>query len=183
MKNWLDNMGDKLKNNQLASKLVVGLGLLGMALIVCAELFGAGDEGNASTTAATQSILETEGQGVTTATISTEETYRQNLEESLAALIAQLDGAGQAVVMVTLVSGEETVYAYNTTETETQSSQSHVLLDDGTALSETVLTPAVCGVVVLCEGGDSVVVEAKIVAMLTALFDISSNHISVEKLA
>lgn len=187
MKDWLEQAGERLKGNGLAGKLVIGLGLLGMALILCAELFATSGNDNTVVDATEGSgVILIDGgasEGVTTVAISTEESYRAALEENLSALVSQLDGAGQAVVMITLISGEETVYAQNVTTSETQTSESHVLLDDGSALSEMVLTPTVCGVVVLCEGGDSVIVEAKITAMVTALFDISSNHVSVEKLA
>ncbi len=171
---------EQFKGKPPATKLVVYLGLLGMGLILVCSFF---DTDSSVQVASSQTVLAVEGEGVTTIAISTEESYRNALEENLADLISQLDGAGQTAVMITLTSGEQTVYAQNTTQSDTQSSQSHVILEDGSALSETVLTPTVCGVVVLCEGGDNIVVEAKITAMVTALFDIASNHVSVEKLA
>ena len=62
--------------------------------------------------------------------------------------------------MVTLESGEETIYALDTLSGQTQEQQTHVLLDDGTALAQTVCTPRVCGVAVVCEGGGDVRVAA-----------------------
>ena len=43
--------------------------------------------------------------------------------------------------MVTLESGEETIYALDTLSGQTQEQQTHVLLDDGTALAQNGLHP------------------------------------------
>ena len=71
--------------------------------------------------------------------------YRQQLEQQLSDLITQVEGAGKTTVMITLESGEETIYALDTLSGQTQEQQTHVLLDDGTALAQTVCTPRVCG--------------------------------------
>ena len=47
-----------------------------------------------------------------------------------------LDGAGKTVVMVTLESGEETSYAVDTQSGQMQNQETHVLLEDGSALEE-----------------------------------------------
>lgn len=177
MQEWLEKLRAEYDSKKLGGKVVVALGLLGMGLIVCSELCA-----SPSTTADSASAALAVDAQITSESASDEQAYRAQLEESLAALISQLDGAGNTVVMVSLVSGEEVVYAQDVTTSDSQSSQSHVLLSDGSALAQTVLSPTVYGVVVLCEGGDNVVVEANITAMVTALFDISSNHVSVEKL-
>lgn len=57
--------------------------------------------------------------------------YRQQLEQQLSDLITQVEGAGKTTVMVTLESGEETIYALDTLSGQTQEQQTHVLLDDG----------------------------------------------------
>ena len=46
--------------------------------------------------------------------------YQTQLEEQLAELISQLQGAGKTTVMVTLTTGEETVYAVDTQTGELQ---------------------------------------------------------------
>ena len=94
--------------------------------------------------------------------------YRQQLEQQLSDLIAQVEGAGKTTVMVTLESGEETIYALDTLSGQTQEQQTHVLLDDGTALAQTVCTPRVCGVAVVCEGGGDVRVAARITELVGA---------------
>ncbi len=181
MKEKINDFFEQLKEKKTASQLVIYLGVLGMVLILCSELFGQGDTTAVTTQSTSQSVVA-EDATLTTVAISTEESYRANLEESLVSLIEQMDGAGETAVMITLVSGEESIYAQDTTESDTQTTQSHVLLENGEALTETVLTPEVCGVAVLCEGGDNIVVVAKITSLVTALFDISSTRVSVEKL-
>ena len=107
--------------------------------------------------------------------------YREQLEAQLQDLIGQIDGAGATTVMVTLETGEETIYATDTQSGQTQSQETHVLLDDGTALAQTVYYPQVCGVAVVCDGGGDVRVAARITELVRALLDISSTRICVEQ--
>ena len=105
----------------------------------------------------------------------------QQLEQQLSDLIAQVEGAGRTTVMITLESGEETINALDTLSGQTQQQQTHVLLDDGTALAQTVCTPRVCGVAVVCEGGGDVRVAVRITELVGALLDVPSNRICVEQ--
>lgn len=107
--------------------------------------------------------------------------YQTQLEQRLAGLIAQVEGAGKTAVMVTLETGEERIYALDTQSGQTQSQQTHVLLKDGTALEQTVYLPRICGVAVVCEGGGDVRVAARITEMISALLDLPSNRICVEQ--
>ena len=107
--------------------------------------------------------------------------YQTQLEEQLAELISQLQGAGKTTVMVTLATGEETVYAVDTQTGELQQQETHVLLQDGSALAETTYLPQVCGVAVLCEGGGDVRVAARITELLRSLLALPSNRICVEQ--
>ena len=83
--------------------------------------------------------------------------------------------------MITLESGEERIYATDTQTGRDQSQQTHVLLEDGTALEETIYLPTVCGVAVVCDGGGDVGVEARITTLVSALLDVPSNRICVEQ--
>lgn len=107
--------------------------------------------------------------------------YQAQLEEQLEALISQMDGAGRTTVMVTLSTGEETIYAVDTQTGELQQQATHVLLQDGSALAETTWMPQVCGVAVLCEGGGDVRVAARITELLHSLLALPSNRICVEQ--
>ena len=107
--------------------------------------------------------------------------YQAALEERLEELIRQVEGAGETAVLVTLESGEERVYALDTQTGRDQTQQTHVLLDDGTALEQTVCPPTVCGVAVVCDGGGQVSVQARITSLLSALLDVPANRICVEQ--
>ena len=109
-----------------AASLAAALGVAAMVLILCSELWPA--SGGSRT-----------GDGASSG--QTAASYRAGLEQQLAGLIAQVEGAGETTVMVTLESGEERIYATDTQTGTEQSRQTHVLLEDGTALEETVYLP------------------------------------------
>ena len=156
---WLHQLIQKEKRARLA----VLLGVAAMLLILLSELFTPSEKPASAST-------ETD-----------DNTYRQQLEQQLEELLSQVQGAGKTTVMITLESGEETIYALDTLSGQMQEQQTHVLLDDGTALAQTVCTPKVCGVAVVCEGGGDVRVAARITELVGALLDIPSNRICVEQ--
>lgn len=158
---WLE----KLKNSRGGTGLVVGLALLGMLLILLSELWPEAEPAPAQPDLGGAYFAE----------------YQAQLEQRLSALIREMEGAGQTTVMVTLENGEETIYALDTQSGQTQSQQTHVLLEDGTALSQTVYLPQVRGVAVVCDGGGDIRVAAQITELLSALLDLPTNRICVEK--
>ena len=145
-----------LLQKQSRTQLAIILGVTAMLLILFSELF--------STPAKTAANAG-----------------REQLETQLTELIEQLDGAGKTAVMVTLESGEETIYAVDTQSGQMQNQETHVLLEDGSALEETTYLPAVCGVAVVCDGGGDVRVAARITELVRALLDLSANRICVEQ--
>lgn len=152
-----------LLEKQNRTRLAVVLGGAAMLLLLLSELLPA-TPAEPSAASASQALV-----------------YREQLEAQLQDLIGQIDGAGATAVMVTLETGEETVYATDTQSGQTQSQETHVLLDDGTALAQTVYYPQVCGVAVVCDGGGDVRVAARITELVRALLDISSTRICVEQ--
>ena len=107
--------------------------------------------------------------------------YEEQLEQRLESLITQISGAGSTEVMVTVFSAEEVIYAQNTQQTgEGAHTETHVLLENGTALTKTTLAPQISGVAVVCEGGSNVTVVARITEMLSALLDLPTHRISVQ---
>lgn len=85
--------------------------------------------------------------------------YKEELEGRLEKLCSQVDGVGKCTVMVTFSRGEENMYK-------------------GNQLTES-RPPEVLGVTVVCDGGDSTAVRARLTQMLSALFDIGSNRIAI----
>ena len=88
--------------------------------------------------------------------------YKERLEEELSDMCSSVRGVGKCRVMVTFERGEENIYK-------------------GTNLIES-RPPKVMGVTIVCKGADSDAVRAELVGMMSALFDIGTNRISVLKL-
>ena len=164
MKNKLFLRLKDLVQKENRARLAVLLGAAAMLLLLLSELFTPSEKPAAASTAPAD-----------------ESAYRQQLEQQLSDLITQVEGAGRTTVMITLESGEETIYALDTLSGQTQQQQTHVLLDDGTALAQTVCAPRVCGVAVVCEGGGDVRVAVRITELVGALLDVPSNRICVEQ--
>ena len=155
-----------LLQKQNRTQLAIILGAAAMLLILFSELFSAPAKPAAST-GGPAAVSET--------------VYREQLETQLKERIEQLDWVGRTVVMVTLESGEETIYAVDTQSGQMQNQETHVLLEDGSALEETTYLPVVCGVAVICDGGGDVRVAARITELVRALLDLSANRICVEQ--
>ncbi len=88
--------------------------------------------------------------------------YKAELECELEAVCSSIKGVGRCEVIVTFSRGAENTYK-------------------GTALIESK-PPEVMGVSVICEGANSDEVRADIVGMMSSLFGIGKNRISVMKL-
>lgn len=110
-----------------------------------------------------------------------------NIEYEIKELIESIKGAGEARVYITYESDSENVYAVNTDEKsdggEIHFKSEYVITDDETGIILKVLYPKVRGVAVVCKGGSDPVVKEKIYSVLSALFDISTNKISVADMA
>ena len=110
-------------------------------------------------------------------------------EESLERIIGKLKGVGRVEVMVVYEGTSETVYASDKNEyskdTEIKTEQKHVIIDKGSSdegLRLKELYPRVIGVAVVCEGGGNPTVKNEITQMIKALFNISSNNISISEM-
>ena len=156
-----------LQSNKNRTSLAVAVGVLAMLLLLLSELLPGG------------STQKTAASTVQTTAASRQ--YQTQLEQQLEGLISQLQGAGRTTVMVTLTTGEETVYAVDTQTGDMQQQETHVLLQDGSALAETTYLPQVCGIAVLCDGGGDVRVAARITELLHSLLDLPTNRICVEQ--
>lgn len=102
-------------------------------------------------------------------------------------MLSQIKGAGDVSVMLTYENSGEKIYATdneNDTSSENQSSSNykHIIVDgnngeEGLVIKE--LYPRIRGVAVVCSGGDDPQVQSNISSLLSALFDIGSNRISI----
>ncbi len=115
--------------------------------------------------------------------------YISQQERRVEKLISEIKGVGNASVMITYESGFETVYARDIDEQNESErvrySSEIIVVDSGN--DETGITvrenyPKVRGVAVVCIGGGNASVRSEITAIITALFDISSNCVSVTEM-
>ena len=163
-----------LGNDKKILNLLIVLGVAGMILLAVSEWLPQ-KSSNISAPVEAAEPVKTAGSG-----------YVSALESRLSALIAQVSGAGRVKVMVTLASGEDTVYAQDVeTSADGSGKQQHVLLDTGSApaLVETVDAPSVQGVAVVCDGGEDIHVKAQITEIVKVLTDVGASRISVTKMS
>jgi stage III sporulation protein AG len=169
-------------------KLVVVLGLLGMALI-----------------AVSQFLPEKKPPPDSATAVFTSSDYAAALEERLTGLITEMDGAGRVRVMVTLENAGETVYAQEetrnvdkheevpaeqasatTTSAKENIEQRYILVEGENggreALVRTQIEPRVQGVVVLCEGAGNLLVEQSITHVVTTALNVPTTRVAVVKI-
>lgn len=159
----------KLKSDKKAM-LIILLGLLGMLMILFS---GSAEE---------KQDCET---------VSSESSYNQNeIEHNLTELIESIKGAGDAKVMITYETAEETVYAVDeeekTDDKDTNLKKEYIIIENDygeTGLKVKQIYPKVRGVAIICEGGGDPIVEEQIYSLVSALFNISTNKISVAPMA
>lgn len=89
--------------------------------------------------------------------------YESSLEQRLTSILSEIEGVGNVRVMVTLETTEQTEYGKN----------ADMLIS--------VTAPQVRGVIVVCDGGDSVTVKEKVTDAVRGVFGINTLHISVTR--
>jgi len=135
---------------------------------------------------------ETSELDVKTGISSTE--YIENQEEKLEELLQKIDGAGEVEVMITLESCYENVYLKDST-LKTQSTnddfkeeqeENYIMAKTGSNTQSGVIIkvfePVVKGVAVVATGGDNEKIKMAIIETVSAVFNINSTNISVEKM-
>lgn len=127
-------------------------------------------------------------------TFSQNEAYFAMTDDELCSeledIIEKISGAGKTKVMVTYKGSYETIYASNIQQRDKNGEQDkereYIIIDTDQGeggLKIKVLSPEIKGVAVVCQGGDSPMIKEQIISILSALFDISSNKISVATMA
>lgn len=165
---------------------IVLAGIIGVLILVASEFIPEGEKAKED---------EKEIQ-VSEYNIENHYEYAEMLEKKLTDLISSIEGAGTTKVMLTLESSSEAVYAQNDkTDMESDDENSekiskendYVLIKTDSSKEEALLLkiiqPEVKGVAVVCEGGDSIYVQQKIIETISAVFDINASKIKVTKLS
>ena len=125
--------------------------------------------------------------------ISSEE-YIEKQEERLKDLLEGIDGAGKVEVMITLESCYENIYLKDSTvKTKTdnddfskEEEENYITVKNSSNIEEGVIIkvyePVVKGVAVVAEGGNNTEIKMAIIETVSAVFNINSANISVEKM-
>lgn len=187
-----ESMFRRLAENDLSRRIIVGAGLLGIALIL---LSGTLKSCSAQPQAGAQASS-------TPQTTLTAEEYEKKTEGDLASIISQIDGVGNARVMVTLEQTTRSVYA---TQEKTSGEQTNENAESGSgkqqtnhsdettyllvkdengsekALPVTEIQPVVKGVVVVCDGGGDPKVQQSVTDAVTTALHITSVRVCVIK--
>jgi len=174
-----DFFKDLLKGKNL--KLIIALFVIGFVVLVMADI-PPSEKNEVNITKENVSNLE----------------YARKLEERVKYIVEHLDGAGKCEVMITLERGAEQVFAVESRENKSESSDSQrvssaydsersiLTVSSGNSQEPIVVRqdePRVQGVVIACEGADNQNTVLKITEAVKTLFSISSSDICVIKLS
>ena len=172
------------------SRTLLFVGIAGMALIFLSTVIQTGGSNKPNPSVGAGQLTSQE--------------YVAQLEERLTGIVGSIEGVGRCQVMVTAESGVEYVYAVEETQNvnrtnsyngdevarETQqenTEQKYIVVDAGNgkkeALVKTERQPAIQGVVIVCEGAGSMVVQERVTQVVTTALGIPYNKVCVTKLS
>lgn len=124
-----------------------------------------------------------------TQTVQEQSPTYTDLTQQLSAILSQVEGAGRVEVMLTVATGETTVYQYDidVTNGETGSTRQETVIITDSARGQSGLTqridpPRYQGAVIVCEGADSASVRLSIVEAVSKLTGLGTDRISVLKM-
>lgn len=107
-------------------------------------------------------------------------------EQQLAALLAQVDGAGRCAVMLSLASGSERLYQTDLRQSSGESQERTTVFyqsgSDRLPVVQETRSPVYRGAVVVCQGADRASVRLKIVEAVSSLTGLGSDKIKVIKM-
>lgn len=113
-------------------------------------------------------------------------TDQVSLEDSLAAILSQIKGAGKVEVLLTEARGSETVYQSDSSTGEGSSRLDTVTVTDQdraqNGLVRQINPPAYLGAIVVCQGADSPSVRLAIVEAVSSVTGLGTDHITVLKM-
>lgn len=121
-------------------------------------------------------------QAGTTEESAPQEQVVEDLETRLEALLGKISGAGRVEVLLTVATGEETVYQTD----DGSDSRDTVIVEDAQrqegGLVQRVLAPVYRGAVIACQGADLASVRLAIVEAVSCVTGLRSDQISVVKM-
>jgi stage III sporulation protein AG len=117
--------------------------------------------------------------------------YKENIESQLEDIISQISGVGNVKVLITVSGTKELIYAEQSevsrrtdSGSEDLSQKSEIILADenneNQPVVKKIITPEICGAIVVCEGASDAKTKERVVNALMAALGIGSSKISVE---
>lgn len=158
------------------NRLLLAFGAIGLGLLLLSELLPSAEARPDSSEVLLAFSLEE---------------YRQELCADIGELIARIEGAGEAQVLLTLDSSEERILASELSSSSDEASasassereQSVVVARTAAGAEEGLLLklvmPRVRGVAIVCEGADSAKVRADIIGAVSSSLGIGRSQIYV----
>lgn len=107
------------------------------------------------------------------------EGYEKRLHDELENVISQIQGVGRVSIMITFEGTYSNEYQADTDISETDEASKTVIIGNKEALIRSVKNPEVAGVLVVCEGGDSLKVKEKVINAVSTVLNISSSRVYV----
>lgn len=193
-KSTVDEETDQPKGRLMSKdgllRLIVIIGILGIALIFISSVFKKNDTGGNTDSA------------INTPDLTDVTSYRLELCEELGNMIASIEGAGRTKIMLTTDGTVRNIYATDNdiqqressrkndsdenTDKQSNEKKSYITVrgKDGSEQAVTIgqLMPSIRGVLVVCEGGGSNQVCKRIKEAVSAALNISQSHICVTKM-
>ena len=108
----------------------------------------------------------------------------RDLEDELSEILSQISGVGKTEVMLTELSGSNTIYQMDTSQNRNNADTVVIRNQarDETGLVKQVLPPVYRGAVVVCQGADSANVRLSVVEAVKSVTGLSSACITVLKM-
>lgn len=114
----------------------------------------------------------------------------ESINEQLAQILSQIDGAGNVRVLLTVAKGEETIYQTDDSASldgESSTTQVDTVIVTGSDKSQTGLTrqinpPTYLGAIIVCQGADKPTVQLAIVDAVSKVTGLGADRISVLKM-
>ena len=106
-----------------------------------------------------------------------------SISKELEEILSNIKGAGKVQVMLTVKTGEQTIYQTDTPATDRQDTV--IITDDNRAQSglvQQVISPTYRGAIVLCQGADSANVCLAIKEAVSKVTGLDTSQISVLKM-
>lgn len=111
--------------------------------------------------------------------------YCSEMESKLTTSLSTVDGCGDSIVIINWESSVEKIIAYATSANGDSTTMTPEIITSSGDQSPIVLVelyPKALGVIIICQGGDSVAVKIQIIEAVSVLLDIEASKISVLKM-